>query len=121
MNLSDNKYFYEIMSKYFLILIEMNLYHYRFNRIFLNEHNDNKALGIFEAMKELAELGEKVVCVNFDPNFPVQEIENLSFIDSKLYGFHKEDCDFLFVYGYLNSKIISNLSRDYNPKFIFHC
>ena len=121
MNFSDNKYFYEIMSKCFLILIEMNLYQYRFNRIFLNEHNDDKSLGIYEAMKDLAELGESVICVNFDPDFPVQKIENLSFVgQSTLYN-APIPCDFLFLFSKMDVKVITDICDHYCPKFIFHC
>lgn len=121
MNLEENEYFYDVMSKYFLILIEMNLYSYRLNNIQINRHNDDKASGIFNAMKEISSDDFVVVCVNFDNHYPVQKQDNLHFITDKSYRDLESECDFLFLYGDTESGNFRTLCNNYNPKFVFLC
>lgn len=121
MNLKDNKYFYDVMSKYFLILIEMNLYSYRLNNVRINRHNDDKASGIFNAIKEISLDGFVVVCVNFDSQYPVEHNENLHFITDKSFKDFDIVCDFLFLFGDTESDSIRKLCNTYVPKFVFLC
>lgn len=121
MELADNEYFSEVMMKYFLILIEYNLYRYRQNIIYLPTLNDNKALGIYEAMKDIALENNCVICLNFDPYFPISKTENLHFISTNTMYLSEVPCEFLFVYGMLDHDKIKKICDYYNPKFIFHC
>lgn len=123
MNIGDNKYFDEIMTKYFIILIEMNLYQYRFNSIRLNiDTLPDKSLGIYEAMQEMAYLGEKIVCVKFDRNFSVSHNDNIHYYIGK-YAYYLEPvpCDFLFICKNIPREEMDKIVNFYNPKFIFHC
>jgi len=121
MNLSDNKYFSDVMSKYFLILIEMNLYVFRQNIIRLVRHNDDKASGILSAMKEISLDDFSVICVNFDKHIEVEHQDNLNFIDKKTLYSASLPCDFLFIYGVIDYHTVKNLCNYYNPKFVFYC
>ncbi len=121
MELADNEYFNSIMLRYFLILIEYGSYLTRQNRIYLSNLNDDKALGIYEAMKEIALEDNCVICLNFDPHFPVHKIDNLHFISTNTMYLSEVPCEFLFVYGTVEYEKIKKVCDYYNPKFIFHC
>lgn len=122
MELSENKYFENVMSKYLLILIENNIYQYRKNVIFITQNSDDKALGIYNAMKDISYIGEKVICLNFDKDFSVQSDENLQFIGDRTSYYSTIPCDFLFVYSSINDRDKHNdVINYYNPKFIFYC
>jgi len=120
MQLSENKYFEDVMIRYFFILIEEYKYEYRNNIIFVSQSSDDKALGIYNAMRELSYSGENVLCVNFDINFTTENIENLRFIHNIEY-LSDSNCDYLFIYNALDTNSIRKICEYYNPKFIFHC
>lgn len=79
MEFEENKYYDSVMSKYLIILIEMPLYQYRCNKIFIEQFDrKDRAIGIYEAMNEMADIGEKIICVNFEVGFSVQQSENFA-------------------------------------------
>ncbi|AFC21614.1 hypothetical protein GAP32_164 [Cronobacter phage vB_CsaM_GAP32] len=123
MNIGENEYFDNILIKYFLILIEINLYTYRFNSFRLNiESKKDKSPGIYEAMQEMAYLGEKIVCVNFDRSYPVKHTDNIHyFIGKNAYYLPPVPCDFLFICNNITREELDKIANFYNPKFIFHC
>lgn len=122
MQLSDNKYYENIMYRYFIIDIQLSQFEYRQNSIFITQQNDDRSLGVYLAMSDIANLGESVICVNFNSNFPIRQEPNLHFIiDSTIY-LSPIPCDYLFVFNPMSNKNnLSKIINYYNPKFIIHC
>lgn len=123
MEFGDNKYYDSIMSKYLMILIEMPLYQYRCNKIFVDQSGRNdREYGVYEAMREMAEIGEKIVCVNFAKDYPVRHTDNLHyFIGKNAYYLNPVPCDYLFIFNRLPQADLDKIIDYYNPKFIFYC
>ena len=121
MELTDNKYFSDIMMKYFLILIEIGIYQHRQNSVYIRNYPDDRIHGIYEAMKEIALEDNCVICYNFDPNFPVEAIDNLHFISNSTLYHSVVPCDFLFIFRTVEYMKVKYLCDYYNPKFVFHC
>ncbi|QOI71101.1 hypothetical protein pEaSNUABM12_00163 [Erwinia phage pEa_SNUABM_12] len=124
MTLSENKYFEQIITKYFLILIEQDLYQYRGNTLFIDKSSqDDRTLGIYNAMCDMAYIGENIVCVNFDKAFPIKHLDKLHFfIGNNAYYLNPVPCDFLFIFDAVkNREELNKIINFYNPKFIFYC
>lgn len=123
MEFEENKYYDSVMGKYLIILIEMPLYQYRCNKIFIEQFDrKDRAIGIYEAMNEMADIGEKIICVNFEVGFSVQQSENLHYISGKnTYYLSPLPCDYLFVYNRLPQADLDKIIDYYNPKFIYYC
>lgn len=122
MELVENQYYNDIMFKYFLLLIEIEQYEYRQNILFVTQNSDDRALGVYEAISVMSSVGENIICVNFDPNFPVQHMSNLHFVSTNNPFISTEHpCDYLMFFNSLGVTNIKEICDYYNPKFIFHC
>lgn len=126
--ITTNEYFNDIMFKYFLLLIEEELYSTRKNSIFVSKEiytdRESKCIGVLNAIKELQDLGEKVLCYNFCTSYEstLTDIDKSTFIRKNQNSTKSTlNCDILIIFEVLNEySIIKQVIDYYNPKYIFY-